>query len=191
MSSDSQFGRHDDAKDLARRGSVLTIDELRRVFEGTVCPACQGAKRSRSAFCATDTSALTIWQRRSLAGGIDDPQFQQAFRSTLRHLELNATRVRKFAPVRGGWSYQTESELRAAGYRWHSFFRCGVPGCGQPIHLYTKPDKSGRVAVNAEGYQPHATTCTDPEYFQRQREAKQERRKAAKAAQTSARRRPR
>lgn len=182
VADEFQSGPPFDARGLAMRG-IHTLDELRVVVEGVICPACGGPKRAHSAFCATDMAALALPQRWPLDRGFSDPHFQDAFRAARRHLELNRTRVRNFASGAGGWRYSSESELVAAGYRWNRFLRCEVPGCGQQIHLYTKPDRSGRVAVNARDYQPHRSTCTDPEYFQR--------RKAEKAAQTSARRKRR
>lgn len=181
MASDTQFGQQD-ARGLAMQ-PIHTIEELHLVIAGEICSICGGRKRSGAAFCVTDTAALPLPMRWPLDRGVADPGFQGSFRAARRHLELNPRRARNFADGAGGWRYSSESGLIAAGYRWHSFFRCGVPGCGQQIHLYTKPDRTGRVAVNADGYQPHRTSCADPDFYQR--------RKEAKAAQTSARRKRR
>lgn len=179
MSTDAQFGGQQDARGLAMRG-VHTLDELRLVIAGEICSVCGYEKRANAAFCSTDTAALPLPMRWSLGRGFEDPGFQDTFRSARRHLQLNPTRKLVFG---GGWRYSSEDELRAAGYRWHSFTRCMAPGCGEQIHMYTKPDRSGRVAVNAKDYQPHRTSCTNPDYFQQ--------RKEAKAAQTSARKKRR
>ncbi len=148
----------------------MTQDEIRASWESSVCPCCGEAKRSRSAFAPSCFAALTIFARRPLFSGPDSENYVEAFHSALRHLQLNPTRRKRFVVNRGGWTFRNGEELRTAGYRYQDYGHCRVPGCGQQIYWYRGPD-GRQIAVNLDGFQPHRTTCTDPEFFARQREA--------------------
>jgi hypothetical protein len=159
---------------------ALTDAEVTASIESEKCLACDGRKAWRQPFCNTDFAALT-WQMRKDVTVLDrnKPEFFSAFRAALRHLQLNPTRVRQL-PSRGGeWRYRSEDDLERANFKFLEHATCNVPGCGQRVVWYRTPN-GGRMPVNLSDYQPHKTTCADPDYFQRKREER--------AAQTFARR---
>lgn len=149
--------------------AALTDAEILADLQGDKCRACGGRKRDGHAFCATDFAALTIFQRRQMSMGLKGEAFYDKYRSALRHLQLNPTRLKQL-PSRGGeWSYRSEDDLERAGFKFMEHARCNVPHCYQRIVWYRTPN-GGQMPVNLEDYQPHKTSCTDPEYFQRKRE---------------------
>lgn len=159
--------------------SKPTDAEILAALQSDTCAACNGRKREGQAFCATDFVALTIFQRRQMSMGLKGERFYEKYRSALRHLQLNPTRVKQL-PARGGeWSYRSEEDLENAGFKFTEHARCNVPKCYQRIVWYRTPN-GGKMPVNLADYQPHKTSCADPDFFQRKREER--------AAQTFARR---
>jgi hypothetical protein len=137
----------------------LTDEQIRAAFAGVRCPACDRAKAALSAFCLTDTLALTPWVRNWLARGPEDPYFAANFRSALEHLRLNPFRKRVF-----GWPYTKPDDLYDAGYALAGHVRCSAPGCRAAIVWFWTPTRDRRVAVNYD-CSLHRDTCRDPEYF--------------------------
>jgi hypothetical protein len=165
---------------MEKTPAALTDAEVTASVEGETCAACGGGKAWRQAFCNTDFAALT-WQMRKDVTELNrkSAEFFDAFRAALRHLQLNPTRIKQL-PSRGGeWHHRSEADLERAGFKFMEHASCNVPRCGQRVVWYRTP-KGGKMPVNLEGYQPHRTTCADPEFFQRKREER--------AAQTFARR---
>jgi hypothetical protein len=141
-------------------------------YAGAVCAVCGEAKRPNSAFCQTDFLALTWWQRKPLLAGPADPAFAEAFLSALQHLRLYPVRARQYGAGGRGWSYRSDDELRAAGYRRCEQDLdgavCKVPGCQQRILWYWTPQGT-KIPVQYDTLQPHRVTCADAAYFSRRR----------------------
>jgi hypothetical protein len=167
-----------------RERIVLSDEQVRLIVDGELCLACEGRKRAGQSFCPTDFVALGLYARIQLSKGLNvgNPVFCDVFRSALRHLQLNPQRMRKLAVRSGEWRYSSEEDLEKAGYRFIQHGECEVPGCGARIVWYWTP-QDHKCCVNLDNYQPHRTSCADAEYFQRRREAK--------ALQSSARRKRR
>lgn len=168
--------------DFTSRNSQMPTDAAARAAWGArICAACDRPKREMSAFCPTCTAALTIWQRNWLAEDPSTSHWCDNYRSALRHLQLNATRIRVLPLYRGGWPYSSSDDLRAAGYSYIEHSHCRVPGCGRTIIWYWTPNH-GRIPVDVPSYQPHRTTCVDSEYFQRRRAARTSAKRSKKRA---------
>jgi hypothetical protein len=168
----------------------FTDAEVEAFIRGEKCAACGKFKAAGAIFCATDFAALSLPQRLAL-GDRGGPAFFGAFRAALRHLQLHAERRRQF--VEGEWKYRTADELEAAGFQFSSHTRCAVPvpdrkpyECGARITIYLTPNKK-RIALDALTLQPHRSKCVDPEFFERKRQEK-EQKKARRSGrlQTSA-----
>jgi hypothetical protein len=173
--------------------AVMTADEVRASVASNVCAVCGKYKRTGAAFCATDFAALSLPQRL----GVTDQStsyFADAFRSALRHLQLNVERKRSLAE--SGWHYRSDEELVAAGFTFSEHTRCSVPvpnrrpyECGKRISIYITPRREDgsrkRMALDAQTLQPHRPHCADPDYFERRR-AEKEQQKKSKRVQTSA-----
>lgn len=71
------------------------------------------------------------------------------------------------------WPYCNLAELEAAGYAYHQAAYCRGHGCGAAILWFYTP-RNNHIAVNADDFQPHRTTCRDPERFQRRRQTRVE-----------------
>jgi hypothetical protein len=165
--------------------------EVLDAYRSQICAACKGPKPRENSFCLTDILALTIFVRRSLSLGPEDAQFCDVWRAALRHLQLNTVRKEKYPSHGSTWRFQSHEDLHDAGYRFVAHALCNVPvperqplRCGQRIVCYRSPVGDYMVRVNLKDYQPHRTTCVDPDYWKRRAAEK-------KAAQTSARKRKR
>lgn len=145
-----------DRGEVAESARGLSDAEIRELWLSEKCPVCDGAKRSRMAFCRTDAEALQPWYRRILSDGPERAEFFAVFYSSLRHLQLHKTRSRRYAPAVGGWTYTGDGELFAAGYRMDSYSSC--IGCKARIVWYFRPE-GGKIPVNLSDYQPHRTSC--------------------------------
>jgi hypothetical protein len=156
--------------------AVLSAAEIEQAWRGEVCAACGKFKRAGAAFCASDFAALALPMRWNLTG----PQAHDAFRAAARHLQLH--RERRVAIAESGWSFRSQDELEAAGYRGTALhLRCNVPRpdservpphtCGAWISIWKTP-QGGRIALDDRTYRPHRPDCVDPGYFERKREAK-------------------
>ena len=165
--------------DEQNKPTVMSDAEISAAVSANVCAVCDKSKVSGRAFCPTDELALPIYPRSVLSRGQSEPGFFDCFRSALRHLQLNRTRVMRLPGRRGEWEYSSHDELIAAGFRFVEHAQCGVPRCFADITWYRAP-QGGLVPVNFRNLQPHRTTCADPDYFRRRRELRR--------AQTSARR---
>lgn len=128
----------------------------------TGCAACSRVKRASAAFCQSCTFALPIWVRGWLGGGPSDAHAVETFRIWLRHLQLNADRIK-----RSGWDFKSWQEIEAAGFTLLNVSRCRALGCGQRIGWVE--DKHGaKTPVNVDGeqqFQPHRTSCKNPGVF--------------------------
>jgi hypothetical protein len=152
----------------------LSDEQIIASWRSEMCAACGKYKRAGSAFCATDTAALTLPMRWNLEDGTNFG----AFRAALRHLQLHTDRRAQFAE--GEWKYRSAEELERAGYKFSSHRRCAVKvpdhkpfECGARITIYITPNGK-RIALDAITLQPHRSKCVDPDYFERKREAKQQ-----------------
>jgi hypothetical protein len=178
-----------------QQNTVMDGDAIRAAIASNVCAACQKYKRSGVPFCATDFAALALPQRLSVMDQTR-PSFDDAFRSALRHLQLN--QERRHAIAESGWKYRTHEDLVADGYTFSEHIRCAVPvpnrrpyECGKRISIYITPRRGDaprkRIALDAQTLRPHRPDCVDPEYYERRRQEK-EQQKTNRRVQTSARR---
>jgi hypothetical protein len=153
----------------------ITDEEIREAVSGLVCLACKGQKSANHAFCRLCNAALPLYPRRILSI-ISNPEFCEVFRSSLRHLQLNTERRMSRG---GGWAHKSHEDLEAAGFRFIEHGDCSAPRCYARIVWYRTPVR-GLVAVNLADYQPHRSTCIDPDYFRRVREARASRKRLHK-----------
>jgi NTP pyrophosphatase (non-canonical NTP hydrolase) len=124
-----------------------TDAEILATLQGDKCAACGGRKKENHAFCATDFVALTIFQRRQMSMALKGERFYEKYRSALRHLQLNPTRVKQLPSRDGEWAYKSDEELEAAGYKFLEHARCNVPRCDVRIVWYRTPTQ-GKLPVN-------------------------------------------
>ena len=146
----------------------LTGTEARAFYDDVRCPACEGAKRPRTPFCPTCTSALTWQARAQLGAPVESTEFTEAYQRHLRHLQLNPRRRRRFM-IGDQLPYRSIAEFEAAGWKFLGYGRCPATRCCASILFFRTPGNK-RVRVG-EDLQFHRVRCTDPEYFDRRRAA--------------------
>lgn len=166
---------------------MLTDEELLAGTNGEVCMVCSGVKKESHAFCRNDYLALPLGMRLSLDGALQSER-ADVLRRCVLHLAGIEPRPAVQITTRDGstffWPHHSQEDLEGAGYRFSQHTRCEA--CGAQITFYVTPKKKF-LAVNFPDCAPHFTTCKDPGFFQRRKE-KREAWKAAKRAQTSAKR---
>jgi len=78
-----------------------------------------------------------------------------------------ATKVELKKPI---WSYRNLEELEAAGFAYHKGTFCRGEHCGAAILWFYTP-RNNHIAINADDFQPHWSTCPDAERFRGRRRA--------------------
>jgi hypothetical protein len=175
----------------SNENTVMSSEAIRASVASRVCAACEKYKRAGVPFCATDFAALALPQRLGVMDQTAE-HFEDAFRSSLRHLQLNQVRRREFGD--GNWPYRTHEDLVAVGFAFSEHTRCAVPvpnrrpyECGKRISIYITPRRGDgsrkRMALDAQTLRPHRGDCVDPEFYERLRAEKQNK---SRRVQTSA-----
>lgn len=173
-----------DAKSRLIEVDQLSAEQLDAFRVGVVCGVCGAAKSSDLPFCATDYAALSLPMRLALA---NPDERVDAFRSAWHHLRLHSERRLSL----NRWPFFSESELEAAGFRLRNHTRCEVPRadstrvpkhtCGARISIWVT-SKNNLIALDDATFQPHRTTCVDPEYWSRKRAEREERKQREREA---------
>ncbi len=85
------------------------------------------------------------------------------------------------------WPYRNLEELEAAGFAYNQGSFCRGHGCGAAILWFYTP-RNNHIAVNADDFQPHWSTCPDAARFRRRRRATGEAQETLEQDQTRTRR---
>jgi hypothetical protein len=66
------------------------------------------------------------------------------------------------------WPYHSDTELRAASYRFDRTETCKGPNCRQEIEFWWTPGGK-RIPLDPGTMEPHFATCVDVDRFRREK----------------------